>query len=286
MASIGRNNRQSKPMRRLAFGVFLAAGLALMLAQTAPQIASLFSPVRNTVSDQVSGNPQASGLWADLTGKSRRDSRIAELERRVRELSRWEAAARTMAERMETYEELLNLLGEPPAIGVTARVVAESDGPFSETLLANAGRNQGVEDGFVAVNEYGLVGRVVSLGERSSRILIVKDFNSRVPVLGEISGARAIMQGGRDEMGVLSDFPERNGFIEGERILTSGEGGEFPRGLLVGRGADTERGWRVVLAMDEARSGFVRLVPAQAIPKPEDDPIPQIEEIPVVEAVQ
>lgn len=286
MASIGRNNKQSKPMRRLALGIFLAAGLALMLAQTAPQIASLFVPVRTTVSDQVSGNPQVSGWWAEISGKAKRDQKIADLERRVRELSRYELAASTMAERMRIYEEILNLQGEPPAIGVTARVIAESDGPFSETLLANAGRNQGVEDGFVAVNEYGLVGRVVALGERSSRILMVTDFNSRVPVMGEVSGARAIMQGGRDELGVLIDFPEAGGFVDGERVLTSGEGGEFPRGVLVGRGFEAGRGWRVALAKDQARSGFVRLVPPQSIPKPEDDPVPAIDDLTVVEAVQ
>ena len=191
-----------------------------------------------------------------------------------------------MVERMETYEEILKLQGEPPAIGVTARVVAESDGPFSETLLANAGRNQGVEADFVAVNEAGLVGRVIGLGERSSRILIITDFNSKVPVMGEVSGARAIMQCGRDKLGLLADLPERGDFVPGERMLTSGEGGTFPRGILVGRSAETARGWRVILAKDDATSGFVRLLPAQSIPTPEENPLPETIDLTVVEAAQ
>ncbi len=177
-----------------------------------------------------------------------------------------------MAERLEGYEALLNALGEPPARGVTARVAAESDGPFAETLLANSGRAQGVEHGYVAVNEGGLVGREVQLGERSARILLVTDFNSRVAVLGESTGLRAIMQGGRDGLGVLAERPELQDFRRGERILTSGEGGVFPRGIVVGRAVQRGGDWRVALAMDEGMAGFVRLIPPQQIPKPELEP--------------
>ncbi|HCX10854.1 MAG TPA: Rod shape-determining protein MreC, partial [Hyphomonas sp.] len=45
------------------------------------------------------------------------------------------------------------------------------------------------------LNEGGLVGRVIQLGEYSSRILLITDFNSRVPVMGEVSGVRAIHYG-------------------------------------------------------------------------------------------
>lgn len=286
MPSALRSTKQKKPLRRLAFGIFLAVGVALMLAQTAPQISNMLNPVRTTVNDQVASNTETASLWSKITGQAQRESRIAELEREVRELSRWRAAAISMVERMETYEDILNLQGEPPAIGVTARVVAESDGPFSETLLANAGRNQGVEEDFVAVNEAGLVGRVIGLGERSSRILLITDFNSKVPVLGEVSGARAIMQGGRDKLGLLTDLPENDDFVPGERMLTSGEGGTFPRGILVGRSAASARGWRVILAKDDAASGFVRLLPSQAIPTPEENPPPETEDLAIVEAAQ
>lgn len=286
MASGLRSSRQKKPMRRLALGIFLAIGVALMLAQTAPQIANMFNPVRTSVNDQVVGNTETFGFWAKITGQAQRENRIRELEREVRDLSRWQAAAISMVERMETYENILNLQGEPPATGVTARVVAESDGPFSETLLANAGQNQGVEGDFVAVNEAGLVGRVIGLGERSSRILLITDFNSKVPVLGEVSGARAIMQGGRDRYGLLTDLPEDAGFVAGERMLTSGEGGTFPRGILVGRAAAASREWRVILAKDDVQSGFVRLLPSQDIPTPEEAPAEVPEDLSLVEAAQ
>lgn len=281
MAGQTRSGTRRRPMRGLSLGILLALGLALVLLQTAPRIAAAFDPVRAATSDQLAGRGGPS--WFDrVTGQTARAERVAELEAEVRDLARWRAAAISMAERLESYEVILNAQGEPPARGVTARIVAESDGPFAETLLANAGRVQGVEEGFIAVNEAGLVGRVIHLGERSSRILTVTDFNSRVPVLGEASGVRAIMHGGREELGALSDRPEADTFFESERILTSGEGGVFPRGIVAGRAVARGDDWRVRFAMKDGGEGFVRLVPPAAILKPEENPV--LETGPLAEA--
>ena len=266
------SGRQSRPMRTLGYGVLVAAGVGLVLLQSAPSIDRWFNPARTAASDQlVSGS--GIGWLPRITGQTVRNDRIRELEAEIRDLERWRAAAISMAERMEAYETILNLQGEPPVRGVTARIVAESDGPFSETLLANAGQVHGVEPGFVAVNEGGLVGRVIQLGARSSRILQVTDFNSRVPILGEQSGVRAIMYGGRNGRGALEDLPEEDRFISGERLLTSGEGGAFPRGLVAGSAVMRGDSWQVDFAMNNGRVGYVRLIPERAIAPPEDDPV-------------
>lgn len=282
MARNSRTVARKRPARRLFFGVLIAVSLALLVVQSAPGIAAFFAPARMTAGDVIVGGGQAvgsqkPGLIAHMTGQARNEMRIRELEAKVRELSQYELAARSMAQRLEAYEAMLNALGEPPHKGVTARIVAEPGGPFFETLLANAGRAQGVRPDYVALNEGGLVGRVIEVGETSSRILMVTDYNSRVPVLGETSGVRAILFGERDGDGVLDDRPERDPFIPGERVLTSGEGGVFPRGLTVGtvfarEGRGGERRWRVRFSLAETRGGFVRLIPPARIPTPEDVP--------------
>lgn len=264
--------RKKRPLRRLAFGAAIAVAAAVFVLQTSPQIAGMFDPVRTATSDRLAGGERQS-LWARISGSATRDKRILELEAEVRELARYKAASLSMAERLEAYEDMLNLMGEPPQRGVTARVVAESDGPFSESLLANAGRAQGVEPGSIAVNEGGLVGRVVSLGEHSSRVLLVNDFGSRVPVMGEVSGLRAVLYGGRDGLGTLRDLPERGKFLAGERILTTGEGGAYPRGIVAGTLDDSREATRVRFAKDNARGGFVRLIPPPIIPAPVETPV-------------
>ncbi|MFN4024084.1 MAG: rod shape-determining protein MreC [Hyphomonas sp.] len=281
MAGFGRSGQKSaaRGARRLVLGVFIAVAFALVVAQSAPQISNVFVPARTTVSDRLRA-PAEISLWARITGQAERERRIRELENEVRDLARYKAAAISMADRLEAYERILNLMGEPPERGVTARVITEVDGPFSQTLLANAGRLQGVEPGAVAVNEGGLMGRVVHLGDRSSRILLVSDYSSRLPVLGEVSGVRAIMYGQDREYGRLGDLPEDSNFIEGERILTSGDGGAYPRGLVVGTARRDSSGWRARLAMREQPGGYVRMIQPPVIPKP----VPELPPAPAPEA--
>lgn len=286
MARFGPSGQKTaaRGARRLTLGVLMAAAFALVLAQTAPQISAFFVPARTTVSDRLHA-PSEISLWARITGQAERERRIRELENEVRDLARYKAAAISMADRLEAYERILNLMGEPPEKGVTARVTTEVDGPFSQTLLANAGRLQGVEPGAVAVNEGGLVGRVVHLGERSSRILLISDYSSRLPVLGEVSGVRAIMYGQDREGGRLSDLPEDADFVEGERILTSGDGGAYPRGLVVGSARKDTSGWRVRLAMRDHGGTYVRMIQPPVILAPVMEPPPP-KETPAAATVQ
>jgi rod shape-determining protein MreC len=276
MARSSRSSQKSGS-RRVTLGILIFGALALIVAQTAPQISSFFVPTRTTISDRI-GAPGDVSFWAQISGQADRERRIRELENEVRDLARYKAAAISMAERMEAYEQILNLMGEPPERGVTARITTVVDGPFAQTVLANAGKLQGVVPGAVAMNEGGLVGRVIQLGERSSRILLVSNYESQLPVMGEVSGVRAIMQGKDRDRGVLRDLPETADFIEGERILSSGEGGAYPRGLVVGTVTEQGAEWIVKLAMREHSSGYVRMIAPPDIiePVPEEDLPPPV----------
>ena len=267
----GKGYRQ-RPLRRYGFFIAVAGLLALLLLQTSPRINEGVAPIRTAASDQLFHATRPS-LIDQLSGASAKDRRILELEARVRELAQYKALALTMAERLEVYEEILNMQGEPGGAEVTARIMAETNGPFAEALLANAGTTNGVQDGYYAENDRGLVGRVVQVGQRSSRILKITDFNCRVPVMGEASGLRAIMFGGRDGLGRLTDFPEQGAFLPNERILTSGEGGLFPRGVVVGYVRESDnKDVRVDLAMLTGQLSYVRLKPTIRVLPPEAFP--------------
>lgn len=263
---------RKRPLRRYGFFIAVAGLIALLLLQTSPRLSEQVAPMRTAASDQLFHMTKPR-LIDRLTGASAKDQRIFALEAQVRELSQYEALALSMAERLEAYESILNMQNEPRDNEVTARIMAEADGPFAEALLANAGALNGVEEGFYAENDGGLVGRVVQVGQRSARILKITDFNSRVPVMGESSGLRAIMFGGRDGSGRLTDQPEDGIFLVGERILTSGEGGLFPRGVVVGAVAEGEGDIRINLAMDKGQLGYVRLKPSLRISPPEESPV-------------
>jgi rod shape-determining protein MreC len=273
MPRLGGKGYRQRPLRRYGFFVAVAGLLALLLLQTSPRLSQGVEPVRTAASDQLFHVTRPS-LIDRISGASAKERRILELEARVRELAQYKALALTMAERLEVYEDILNMQGEPGGAEVTARIMAETNGPFAEALLANAGATNGVLEGYFAENDRGLVGRVVQVGQRSSRILKITDFNSRVPVMGEASGLRAIMYGGRDGLGRLTDLPEQGDFLPNERILTSGEGGLFPRGVVVGHVRDAEgKEIRVDLEMLNGQLSYVRLKPIVSIPVPEAFPV-------------
>lgn len=257
--------------------IAIVIALAFVVAQTSPIVRSAIEPARAGMDDIIVASAtttsKAGGFWP-FGGDENLIAEIERLQVENRQLAIWRDTATSMGERMRRYEELLGLASEPLPMGVSARVVTETDGPFAETRLANAGARNGVEVGSVAVNTQGVVGRVVRVGDRSSRILLVSDFNSRVPVMGEFSGVRAILAGGRGQIyGQLIDKPENDDFIQGENLLTTGEGNAFPRGLRVGVVIRQDETWRARLALSQAPLDFVRLLPQQAIPTPEDTPV-------------
>jgi rod shape-determining protein MreC len=213
------------------------------------------------------------GAWSIGFGRNKEDeAKIAALEAQVRDLARWKDLAETMTLRMARYEKMLNLVGETQGPAVTARVVAEERGPFASTRIANAGSANGVREGFAAVNEFGLVGRVVRVGEYTSRILLVTDFNSRIPVMGSRSGDRALLVGDSASGARLLEPETPEKIVPGEVWVTSGDDGQMPLGVNVGR-ARLEKGeWRIDLTMNDAPVDYVRLVPPPDFAKPEAAP--------------
>ncbi len=211
--------------------------------------------------------------WSIGFGRNREDAaRIAELEGQVRDLQRWKDLAETMALRMERYEKLLDLVGETQGQSVMARVVAEENGPFAATRIANAGSADGIREGYAAVNENGLVGRVVRVGEYTSRILLVTDFNSRIPVMGSQSGDRALLVGDSVAGARLTQPETPDKIIEGEMWVTSGDDGQMPLGVRVGRARKEGDEWRVDLTMHDGPVDFVRLAPPPDFAAPEVAP--------------
>jgi rod shape-determining protein MreC len=214
--------------------------------------------------------------------------RIERLEAENRDLRSWRDLAQRLAERNRRYEELLRIprddFGEGADVGhsIAAQLVLDSGGPFMRTLVANAGGDHGVKVGYIAVNENGLIGRVVSVGRRTSRVLMLDDYNSRIPVMGEASRVRAVLAGQASHPPDLITAPfelqrPRLDFIvgaqslrEGERMITSGDGGLYPRGIPVGVARrDSDGQWHVALAASQSPIDFVRLLPYAGVEQPE-----------------
>jgi len=278
MAWYGR--RRSGEPRIAARAAVVGMGLAMvgvLAVQTSSAVRSAFSAPRKsmdaataTVASYASGATGAFRGFVIRFGPDRAaEARIAELEAEVRDLIRWREAAETMALRMDRYERLLDLVGETQGQSVTARVVAEAESPFAASRIINAGAANGIREGYAAINENGLVGRVVRVGEYTSRVLLVTDFSSRIPVMGSNSQDRALLVGDRGEGARLIEPETPDKITDGEIWVTSGDDGQTPMGLKVGRARRVDGDWRIDLTMMDNPVDFVRLVPPPDFAKPE-----------------
>ncbi len=277
MAWYGR--RRSGEPRVGARAVVVGLGISMvgvLAIQTSSAVRGGIDASRESM-DGVAANLASfsSGItgWSFGFGRNAEDeAKIAELEARVRDLQRWKDLAETMALRMERYEKLLDLVGETQGQAVTARVVAEENGPFAATRIANAGAANGVREGFAVVNENGLVGRVIRVGEYTSRILLLTDFSSRIPVMGTLSGDRALLVGDSGAGAQLLEPETPDKIVAGEIWVTSGDDGKLPLGVRVGTARKDGATWRIDLAMESAPVDFVRLVPPPDFASPETAP--------------
>ncbi len=200
------------------------------------------------------------------------------LRAQVAELQPWRDQAIALKNVNSRYEAMLGLRTEPPVAMATARSISESRGPFVNARLLDAGSSRGVRIGNPVINEHGLVGRVVGATGGVSRVLLLTDVASRTPVLIDRTDARAMLTGDGSGNPKL-EFVRGVGAVQaGDRVLTSGDGGGFPRGLPIGvaaRGIDGS--WRVKLFSDRGAIDYVRvmlfqdfgqLVPTEALNAP------------------
>lgn len=183
------------------------------------------------------------------------------LRQQVLELSAWRDDALALKNLNGRYEQMLGVKTEPPVPMVTGLAITDARGPFARSRLLNIGAAKGVRVGNPVLSEHGLVGRIMGASSGHSRMLLLTDVASRTPVLVERTDARAMLTGdgsGSPRM----DYVRGAGSIqEGDRILTSGDGGGFPRGLPIGIAAKGVDGsWRVKLFSDRSAIDYVRVL--------------------------
>lgn len=183
------------------------------------------------------------------------------LEGELSEMRQWRDVAFALKNENARYRSLLGLKTDPPIPMVAARVVTDSRGPFADTRIASTGSEAGVRPGNPVMSEYGLVGRVIGVTTGASRVLMLTDVASRTPVMIDRTNARAILTGDGGPNPRLDYLRGQDPVREGDRILTSGDGGILPRGLPVGfavKGLDGK--WRVVMSADKGPIDFVRIL--------------------------
>jgi len=253
--------------QRFTFLVLVLAAVAMMILGKADAVLTdrvrvfvtdAAAPVLDVISrpvESVNGLIQeAKDLYAIRTVNT-------ELKKDNARLLQWQTVARNLESENTILRGLLNFVPDKDASFITARVIADTGGVFANSVLLNAGERDGLRKGQAAITGQGLVGRVTGVGRRSSRILLISDLNSRIPVMVQPGGVRAILSGDNSDQPRLIHLPPSAVVGRGDRVVTSGDGGAFPPGLPVGRVSSvSEKDIFIRPFIDRTRLGYVRVL--------------------------
>ena len=118
---------------------------------------------------------------------------------------------------------------------VLAKVIIDKQSPFLKSLIVNRGSKDKIELGMAVLDGDFLVGKVVEVNYLTSRILLLSDLNSKIPVSIEPNGIQSILSGTGGKHGKLQYLLSDNLNIKGEdEVFTSGSGNIFNAGIPVG----------------------------------------------------
>lgn len=176
-------------------------------------------------------------------------------------LVKWQAVALRLESENAALRRLLYFVPDPRARYVTGRVIADTGGTFAHSLLLSAGTADGVAKGNVVLTGDGLVGRVVGVAQRTSRVLLITDLNSRIPVEVSPAQTKALLAGSNTDQPLLTHVEPEASIAVGDRVSTSGDAGAFPPGLPIGLVSAVEEGViRVKPFIRRSHVQYVRVV--------------------------
>ncbi len=182
-------------------------------------------------------------------------------------LKQWREAAMQLSRENEQLRLILKVPKREVPAAATARIIGVGGGPFERSVLVNAGSIDGVLKGLPVVDENGLIGRVLHTGRWTSRVLLVTDVNSRIPVRLERSGDLAIAEGQNESFLRLKFLQPDSDVRVGDRVLASGHGGVYPPDLPVARVLSIEED---IIKLEPVgllnQLDYVRIMNYQALP--------------------
>jgi rod shape-determining protein MreC len=260
-------DRYSTALGRLMLGalVVMLLGLFLLWRIDSPRVERL----RMEITDRVISNfatitapvTSAVNILRSARGYTRIYQQNQELRRELQQMKAWKEAALQREQENARLLDLNNVRLDPKFTKITGVVLADSGSPFRQTVLLNVGRRDGIVDGWAAIDGIGLVGRIAGVGERTSRVILLTDTSSRIAVSIESNGQRDMIVGDNTSRPPLEFLEDPETVRPGDRVVTSGDAGVFPSGLLVGQVTQTQSGrLRVRLAADMQRLEFLRVV--------------------------
>ena len=142
---------------------------------------------------------------------------------------------------------------------MSARVMLDKQSLYLNSFIINIGSNKNIRNGMAALDGKNFIGRIVDVNFFSSRILLVSDLNSKIPVITEPSAHHAILNGHGKNEPTLEYLPENHNIQDGDKVYTSGKEGIFSPGIPIGKVKIENNIVKVLLFSDLSQITFINI---------------------------
>lgn len=231
-------------MGRTKFIFFTAICISFLFwfAFTPPKIlpgVKLFfvSPLRGP----IEAIDRAVGFFERISRLTARSPWGTEPRREILRLQRENAELKEAVYEKERLKALLGFRDASQGTSIPARVIGRDPDEWSSVIFIDKGKSDGISEDMVVVSGTGLVGRVRDAGPRMSKVLLINDSETRLGALLQDNREQGLLTGTLDGKCKLIYLSLDAGVERGDIVVTSGTGGIYPRGFLIGRVESVEK---------------------------------------------
>jgi rod shape-determining protein MreC len=219
------------------------------------------------------------GVWRDYFFLVSVSEQNRQLQQQVGQAS--QAGVQQLELELENarLRELLGFKRSLPGPAVAAQIIGKDPSAWFKTVIIDKGEADGVQRGLPAVTFHGVVGQIVDASRHQSRLLLIIDRNSAADALVQRTRARGIIKGTSGDECYLDYVMHEDDVRVGDRVISSGFDGVYPKGLLMGtvaavnfQGSDFFKEVRIQPAVDfdKLEEVLIILKPPAPVPAPAD----------------
>ncbi|MCD6417509.1 rod shape-determining protein MreC [bacterium] len=218
--------------RESGTGIWVWAGMLLF----ALVLFLLPASIKNGLSSLVRNGLYSPFVWADAQIKLMRDN-FSRYIITKQELAKAKAELEELREIRAENERLRNLLNfknRSEYSLLLAEVIGSGEYRYPSSLIINAGKNQGVHPEMPVLTAEGVIGKVRNVAATTSVVQILGDPGFHISARDRVTGIVGIVESEDGKTLLFNQVPIGESVAEGDRIVTSGLGKVFPKGLLIG----------------------------------------------------
>jgi len=183
----------------------------------------------------VSSTGGIKGIFSNIGNIGNLQKENKELQSRINELESQNARMSVSEKENESLKRELKFRTESGFQTIAADITFFDPTNIRESIMINKGANDGVKEKMAATSEGFLIGRVTDVYSNSAKILLITDPMSSVPALIPELTATGLIKG-QVGMGLeMEQIPQEADLKKGQVVVTSGLGGEYPKGLVIGK---------------------------------------------------